>query len=98
MIVPSYIQPYSQDSGLTVYAKNLVQATITASPIQHLSTPDVLYINLSSLTAYDSAPPKLVKGVYGKYISPASVSKDKMRVKQVMAPHWLLSLIVQRLR
>ena len=94
-IIPDYILPYDAQQSIEITSDNLTAAKVTANPIRHLSTPDILYVNMSALTAYSNQPPKTINGIYGIYKVPGAVQGNQaVRVKQVSAPTWLLSLIL----
>lgn len=92
-IIPTYIRPVSDDFGQD-YSKSLTQdvtsALVRVNPISLISTPTRIYVNMSEANEWGQSQNSSIANLYGKYVVPGQ-DPNKARVKQIMAPPWLLS-------
>lgn len=91
-IIPAFITPYQQ--GLVIKANDIASIDVSLSPMTHLRTPNVVYVNMSKYVLYQAGKNNN-RGIYGRYPAKGQPMPAVPKVKIINGPNWLLQASIQ---
>ena len=82
----------------TIYNDDLIGITLSSNPLQQLSIPDLIAVNVKPISQYQSDSSNkeqqdIAGGLYGVYPDPNTFDKQQhVKLKIINAPNWLLNI------
>lgn len=98
-IIPDYVIPVTEQPASYIGPHMVAQANVSLRPVNSLSIPDVLYTNVSALTSFKCPASQIsvMPGIYGRYKAPTAQNKAFLKLRQVAAPWWMLTMCEQKI-